>query len=123
MVRRRAAAVVLEEEVLRHGGLLVSWAAPVVALHLVKRSRSELLDMKSLVQSGRHGDRWAGICCYRWSGWFMRCCDGLFSRQQRTKSCPPDLSASVGPARIERSRAGLGCAWRSVDVAANMPGS
>ena len=35
MVRLRAAAVVLEEQVLRHGGLLVSWAAPVVALHLV----------------------------------------------------------------------------------------
>src|SRR6266498_3489682 len=34
-VRLRAAAVVLEEQVLRHGGLLVSWAAPVVALHLV----------------------------------------------------------------------------------------
>ena len=33
--RLRAAAVVLEEQVLRHGGLLVSWAAPVVALHLV----------------------------------------------------------------------------------------
>jgi hypothetical protein len=26
---------VLEEQVLRHGGLLVSWAASVVALHLV----------------------------------------------------------------------------------------
>jgi hypothetical protein len=26
---------VLEEQVLRHDGLLVSWAAPVVALHLV----------------------------------------------------------------------------------------
>ena len=35
MVRLRAAAVVLEKQVLRHGGLLVSWAAPVVALHLV----------------------------------------------------------------------------------------
>ena len=35
MVRLRAAAVVLEEQVLRHRGLLVSWAAPVVALHLV----------------------------------------------------------------------------------------
>jgi hypothetical protein len=34
-VRLRAAAVVLEEQVLRHGGLLVSWAASVVALHLV----------------------------------------------------------------------------------------
>jgi len=34
-VRFRAAAVVLEEQVLRHGGLLVSWVAPVVALHLV----------------------------------------------------------------------------------------
>ena len=35
MVRLGAAAVVLEEQVLRHGGLLMSWAAPVVALHLV----------------------------------------------------------------------------------------
>jgi hypothetical protein len=34
-VRLRAAAVVLEQQVLRHRGLLVSWAAPVVALHLV----------------------------------------------------------------------------------------
>jgi hypothetical protein len=34
-VRLRAAAVVLEEQVLGHGGLLVSWAAPVVAPHLV----------------------------------------------------------------------------------------
>src|SRR3954462_5936138 len=31
----RAAAVVLEEQVLGHRGLLVSWAASVVALHLV----------------------------------------------------------------------------------------
>src|SRR5829696_3538498 len=31
----RAAAVVLEQQVLRHRGLLVSWAAPVVTLHLV----------------------------------------------------------------------------------------
>ena len=35
VVRLRAAAVVLEEQVLRHGGLLVSWAAPVAALHPV----------------------------------------------------------------------------------------
>ena len=35
MVRLRAAAVVLEKQVLRHRGLLVSWAAPVEALHLV----------------------------------------------------------------------------------------
>src|SRR5207245_11040293 len=34
-VRRRAAAVVLEEQVLRHGGLLVSWVAPFVALYLM----------------------------------------------------------------------------------------
>src|SRR4051812_7766638 len=34
-VRRRAAAVLLEQQVLRHRGLLVSWAAPVVAPHLV----------------------------------------------------------------------------------------
>jgi hypothetical protein len=34
-VRLRAAAVVLEQQVLRHRGLLVSWAAPVEALHLV----------------------------------------------------------------------------------------
>jgi len=34
-VRLRAAAVVLEEQVLRHGDLLVSRAAPAVALHLV----------------------------------------------------------------------------------------
>jgi hypothetical protein len=34
-VRLRAAAVVLEEQILRHGGLLMSWAAPFVALHLV----------------------------------------------------------------------------------------
>jgi hypothetical protein len=26
---------VLEKQVLGHGGLLVSWAAPIVALHLV----------------------------------------------------------------------------------------
>jgi hypothetical protein len=32
MVRLRAAAVVLEKQVLRHRGLLVSWAAPFVAL-------------------------------------------------------------------------------------------
>src|SRR5205085_5063855 len=37
MVRLGAAAVVLEQQVLGHGGdrLLVSWAAPVEALHLV----------------------------------------------------------------------------------------
>ena len=35
MMRLRAAAVVLEEQVLRHRGLLVSWAAPVEALHPV----------------------------------------------------------------------------------------
>jgi hypothetical protein len=34
-VRLRTAAVVLEQQVLRHRGLLVSWAAPVEALHLV----------------------------------------------------------------------------------------
>jgi hypothetical protein len=34
VVGLRAAAVVLEEQVLRHGGLLMSWAAPVGALHL-----------------------------------------------------------------------------------------
>jgi hypothetical protein len=47
-VRLRAAAVVLEEQVLRHGGLLMSWAAlswPSPG----ERSRSELLDMKSLI--------------------------------------------------------------------------
>src|SRR5829696_6878955 len=31
----RAAAVALEQQVLRHRGLLVSWAGSVVALHLV----------------------------------------------------------------------------------------
>jgi hypothetical protein len=35
MVRLGAAAVVLEEQVQRHRSLLVSWAAPVGALHLV----------------------------------------------------------------------------------------
>jgi hypothetical protein len=34
-VRLRAAAVVLEKQVLRNRGLLVSWAAPIVALHVV----------------------------------------------------------------------------------------
>jgi hypothetical protein len=35
MVRLRAAAVVLQQQVLRHRVLLVSWAAPVVARHAV----------------------------------------------------------------------------------------
>jgi hypothetical protein len=35
MVRLRAAAVVLEKQELRHRDLLVSWAAPVEAVHLV----------------------------------------------------------------------------------------
>jgi hypothetical protein len=34
-VRLGAAAIVLEEQVLRHRDLLVSWAPPVVALHLM----------------------------------------------------------------------------------------
>src|SRR5262249_51855153 len=34
-VRLRAAAIVLEQQILRHLGLLVSWATPVVALRLV----------------------------------------------------------------------------------------
>jgi len=39
---------VLEEQVLRHGGLLVSWSAPIAALSPGERSRPVILDIASL---------------------------------------------------------------------------
>src|SRR6266542_6219225 len=48
-VRLRAAAVVLEEQVLRHGGLLVVVGRACRGPSPGERSRSELLDMESLI--------------------------------------------------------------------------
>ena len=80
------------EQLVQEGGFALITGEPgtgkSVALRIVAQRLSTLRDV--VVTGG------AEIGCYCWSGWFLRCCSGLLSRQQRTKSWTTGLVSLAG---------------------------
>src|ERR1700749_4904240 len=115
MVGLRAAAIVPEQQVLRHRDLLVSWAAPVEALHSGERSRPALLDIVPLLASLREtcgrdlpsSARWRRATTSRQSAHQLRC-PSTSSRGASPRLGAPmtRISRPSGPASYPRHAPG-----------------